>query len=311
MKLKILVTGGAGFVGTNLCSALINQGHEVIAIDDLSNSHRAPNLKGLKFFKSDIADDYWMRDLAQFQIDVVFHLAAQSSNATSFRNPIDDLRRNLLATQSIISFCQQKNVRRLIFTSSMSVYGDPSQLPTPVTEETRPATYYAIHKDASEKYIKLQGDLNWTIFRLYTTYGFGQNLENLEQGLVKILLGFILRDEKIIVHGSLDRERDIIHVDDVVNALILSLENRQSYGKIYNLGTGTRMTIRQILNELIRLTGKNSSYPIQVCGGDKGDPFKTHADISEAVADLAWVPQITPKEGLKRTVEGYFWKNPL
>jgi UDP-glucose 4-epimerase len=193
----------------------------------------------------------------------------------------------------------------------MSVYGEPTQLPTPVTEETRPATYYAIHKDASEKYIMMQDELNWTIFRLYTTYGFGQNLNNLEQGLIKILLGFILREEKVTVHGSLDRERDIIHVDDVVSALILSLENRRSFGRTYNLGTGRRMTIREILDELLRLTGKDSSYPIQVCDSDKGDPYKTHADVSQTVSDLDWIPHVTPQEGLRRTVEGYLWKKSL
>jgi len=311
MGLQILVTGGAGFVGSNLCATLSAQGHEVVAVDDLSNSRGISNSNSLKFLKSDIAENTWMKDLEGHHIDAVFHLAAQSSNATSFKNPKDDLKRNQLATQNVIEFCRQRGIRRLIFTSSMSVYGEPTQFPTPITERTRPATYYAIHKDASEKYVGLQDELNWTIFRLYTTYGFGQNLENLEQGLIKIFLGFILRKEKITVHGSLDRVRDIVHVDDVVNALMLSLENSNSFGKTYNLGTGQTVTVRQILEELIRLTGNDSSYPMEVHEGDKGDPFKTHADISQTINDLGWHPKVTSLEGLKRTVEGYLEKNRL
>jgi UDP-glucose 4-epimerase len=305
MGLTILVTGGAGFVGSNLCTALSIRGHDVIAIDDLSNSRSAPHSTGFRFLRSDIANDAWMNDLLDQHIDAVFHLAAQSSNAASFKNPKDDLKRNQVATQNVIEFCLRKDIRRLIFTSSMSVYGEATQFPTPVTEKTRPATYYAIHKDASEKYIGLQDELNWTIFRLYTTYGFGQNLENLEQGLVKIFLGFILREETITVHGSLDRERDIIHVEDVVNALTLALEKQESYGKTYNLGTGQTVAVRQILEELLRLTGKSSTYPIRVCDGDRGDPFKTQADVSQTISDLGWAPHVTPQEGLKRTVEGY------
>jgi nucleoside-diphosphate-sugar epimerase len=311
MGLTILVTGGAGFVGSNLCTALSSKGHHVIAIDDLSNSRSAPNLSNFEFLKSDISSATWMNDLSEHHIDTVFHLAAQSSNATSFRNPKDDLQRNQVATQNVIEFCQRRGIRRLIFTSSMSVYGETSQFPTPVTERTRPATYYAIHKDASEKYISLQNELNWTIFRLYTTYGFGQNLENLEQGLVKIFLGFILREEKITVHGSLDRVRDIIHVDDVVSALVLALENEKSYGKTYNLGTGHTMTVRQILEELLRLTGKSLTYPIEVCDGDRGDPSGTHADVSQTITDLEWTPHISPQAGLKRTVEGYLRNSSL
>lgn len=311
MRHTIVVTGGAGFVGSNLCTALSIQGHHVIAIDDLSNSHSAPNLSGIRMLKSDIADIGWMNELTDEHIDVVFHLAAQSSNASSFKNPKDDLKRNQLATQNVIEFCRSKGIRRLIFTSSMSVYGEATQFPTPVTEVTRPSTYYAIHKDASEKYISLHDELNWTIFRLYTTYGFGQNLENLEQGLVKIFLGFILREETIRVHGPLERERDIIHVEDVVNALTLALENEKSYGKTYNLGTGKKVTVRQILEELLQQSGKNSSYPIEVCDGDKGDPFKTHADISQTINDLGWTPLVNPREGLKRTVEGYLRNNML
>lgn len=308
MKTHVLITGGAGFVGSNLAQALLTANYEVTVVDDLSNGKKTNLSEDVHFVEADLTDNNWPNLIGNSTFEVVFHLAAQSSNATSFRNPIDDLNRNQLATLNVIQFCLKHRVRRLIFSSSMSVYGNPTVFPTPSNTPASPLTYYAVHKAASERYISLQHELNWTIFRLYTTYGFGQNLANLEQGLVKIFLGYLLRNEEIVVHGDLKRERDIIHVDDVVNALMLSIGQEKSFGKTYNLGTGQVITVDNLIAVLKSLAGKEDDYPILIQAADEGDPFRTQADIEETMHDLGWTPKYSIMRGLEETVRRYVVK---
>lgn len=302
---RILVTGGAGFVGSNLINRLLLDGHSIVSVDNYSNGLSANQVSGVSYLNFDIAsEDSWMQvDGKKF--DAVFHLAAQASNAVSFRNPVEDLKINQQATLNVIAFCQRENVKRMIFTSSMSVYGNPTIFPTPSSELPNPETYYAIHKAASEKYISFSKNMDWTIFRLYTTYGSGQNLANLEQGLVKIFLGYVLRGEPIKVHGSLERIRDIIHVSDVVEALAKSLENKTSFQKIYNLGTGLTLSVGEIIEQIVRESGNTITYPIEIEPGDIGDPHKTQANIADVQQDLQWSPKIGPSEGISRTILKY------
>ena len=305
---RILITGGAGFVGSNLINRLLLDGHSIVSMDDYSNGLIANQVNGVNYLNFDIAsEDSWIQVEGK-NFDAVFHLAAQASNAVSFKNPAEDLKINQQATLNVIAFCQRENVKRLIFTSSMSVYGNPTIFPTPTSELPNPQTYYAIHKAASEKYISFSKNIDWTIFRLYTTYGSGQNLANLEQGLVKIFLGYLLRGEPIKVHGSLDRVRDIIHVSDVVEALAISLENKTSYQKIYNLGTGLTLTVGEIIEQIVSESRNAKTYPIIIESGDIGDPHKTQADIADVQQDLEWRPKIGPSEGISRTILNYLAK---
>jgi len=302
---KILVTGGAGFVGSNLISKLLESNYSVINIDNFSNGLKSNLNSSVVNLELNLHDSNWTNELAGEKIDAVIHCAAQSSNALSFKSPVRDLLDNQLSTWNVLKFCKSQNIKRFIFTSSMSAYGSPTVFPTPTSSPLNPLTYYGIHKSTSEQYIRLNDDLNWTIFRLYTTYGFGQNLSNSSQGLVSIFIEKILRDEVLDIHGSTSRERDIIHVSDVVNAIHSSIENRLTFKKYYNLGTGKSITIKKIISCLLIGFRKSTSYPISVLKGDVGDPFKTQADISSTVKDLGWKPQISSEIGLKMTCEKY------
>jgi UDP-glucose 4-epimerase len=299
---RVLVTGGAGFVGSHLCAALRARGDEAVAIDDLSNGKRSNLGADVPLEVFDLAERGWMSALGGRRLDAVIHCAAQSSNALSFRDPMSDLRANQLATLNVLEFCRVESIRRLVFTSSMSVYGNPPSLPTPPEEFPRPLTYYALHKAASEGYIKLARDLDWTIFRLYTTYGFGQNLSNLNQGLVKIFLGFVLRGEPVRVRGRGDRLRDIIHVSYVVDAVMRSLTAPRSFGQTYNLGSGSPVRVSEIIGCILESAEKPADYPVVYEAGDVGDPDRTHADISLACRDLGWFPAVRPSEGIRMTV---------
>jgi UDP-glucose 4-epimerase len=304
---KVLITGGAGFVGSCLCKELHSRGHIVTVIDDLSNGRRENVPQGVDFLELDITSDDTFKRLADYYFDIVIHCAAQSSNAISFKNPKQDMLINQLGTLNILTYCRDKNIKRFIFTSSMSVYGQPAQLPTKEISTPYPDSFYAVHKLASEHYIRIfaqQYGIQYTIFRLYTTYGYGQNLENMDQGLLSIYLGYIVKGKTLIVKGSKDRTRDIIHVSDVVNAIKLSLNNPNSYNKVYNLGTGKSIKIEKIINLLtLGLEYKEGEYPALYENGTAGDPFHTLADIEEARTDLDWEPKISAEEGIKRTLE--------
>lgn len=298
----ILVTGGAGFVGSHLCKALAAKGFSTVAVDDLSNGRRENLSEDTELLVEDLSEHGWMESLKHRRLDAVIHCAAQASNAISFQDPQLDYRANQLATWRVLQFCQRKGIRRLLFTSSMSVYGEPGRLPTPPSEAPRPLTFYAAHKAAAESYIRLTPNIDWTIFRLYTTYGMGQNLSNVSQGLVKIFLGFVLRNQTVKIHGSGDRVRDIVHVSDVVRAIMQALPTPNSYGRCYNIGSGTTLTVSDIIRRILSEAGKMPDYPVEYGAPDIGDPHRTHADISAAMRDFGWQPEIMPDAGIKLTV---------
>lgn len=302
---KFLVTGGAGFVGSNLVSKFVSNGHNAMILDDFSNGLMTNIETSTNLLREDLSSETWTKELKGEKFDAVIHCAAQASNALSFKDPYRDSAINQLSTLRVIQFCEQEAIPRLIFTSSMSVYGNPQIFPTPPSTLPNPETYYAIHKAASENYIKLSRNLNWTIFRLYTTYGAGQNLANQEQGLVKIFLNYILKGKNVRVHGSLERARDIIHVSDVVEAIYQSVFSEKSFSNIYNLGSGTIITVAQIIGKLYEYLGIEDPPEVLQESADIGDPFKTHADISATQLDLDWHPKVTPDEGIAMTAAKY------
>jgi UDP-glucose 4-epimerase len=302
---RVLVTGGAGFVGSNLVSKLIQENHEVTIIDDFSNGLSSNVNPAAKLVNADLSENAWLNQLTGQKFDALVHCAAQASNATSFKDPIRDMYANQLSTLHVVRFCEKESIRRLIFTSSMSVYGNAENFPTLSSTLPKPETYYALHKATAESYLKLNPKLDWTIFRLYTTYGAGQNLANQEQGLVKIFLSYILKGEPVKVHGSGDRVRDIIHVSDVVDAIYLSLFNEKSYLKTYNLGTGLTITVKQLIARLYQEMGISEPPNVIYEPADIGDPNKTHADISDAKIDLGWAPKVNPEDGIVLTVSKY------
>ena len=161
----------------------------------------------------------------------------------------------------------------------------------------------------AEKYIRLfsaNSNINYTIFRLYTSYGVGQNLKNRNQGLLSIYLSYILANDELIIKGSADRKRDIICVSDVVDAIVMSYDVKRTFNKTYNLGSGVTISVKEIIDLLVRGLVKNpNEYPIKYLDNTTGDPFETHADMSLLMSDLGWSPKLMPKEGIQKTIEFY------
>lgn len=308
-KNRILVTGGAGFVGSALCCHLQNAGYDVVAMDNLSNGFRENLPPDIPLLEMDICDQSIHTKLPAYNITTIIHCAAQASNELSFRDPLMDQKANQEGTLNLLEFVRKQQIRRFIFTSSMSIYGTPPQVPTPESTSCRPDSFYAVHKIASEGYIRIfarEYGLDYTIFRLYTTYGAGQNLTNRDQGLLSIYLSYILKKEPVLVKGPGGRKRDIVHVSDVVSAISRSLDMTQTYGKIYNVGTGISTPISMLIGMLLKEAGEDPIlYPVQYTSGTSGDPFETQADISAIMQDIGWKPMISPEEGISMTLRRY------
>ncbi|MBW1740218.1 MAG: NAD-dependent epimerase/dehydratase family protein [Deltaproteobacteria bacterium] len=298
-----LVTGGAGFVGSHITAKLVSQGHKVIVIDNLSNGCE-DNIPGqAEFIKADLSQEKDFCKLRNLSCDAVFHLAAQSSGALSFKDPLTDLQSHVMATYFLLEWSRKNGVKRFLYSSSTTTYGEPLYLPVDENHPQQPKTFYSAGKIACEAYIKLfqTMGIETTIFRLPNVYGPCQNLENKEQGMVSIYLSYILEGRPIIVKGPLKRFRDFIYVDDVVGAFLMAVDNPVSYGKIYNLASGKKTTVQEILDGLITACGY-TDYPIEVRDGTPGDQFGIVCDITLVKKDLGWAQRTSIQDGLAKTV---------
>jgi UDP-glucose 4-epimerase len=297
---QVIVTGGAGFIGSHLAARLLRDGHGVTVVDDLSTG-RVENIPpGADFIKTDLGREEYDK-LDQLEGAAVFHLAGQSSGEASFYDPLGDLRSHVLSTFWLLEWCRKKQIKRFIYASSMSIYGEPQYLPVDEGHPQRPRTFYSAGKIAAEAYIKLYQTLGMdtTIFRLFSVYGPGQNLENRMQGMVSIYLSFLLEGRPIIVKGSRERFRDFVYVDDVVEAWLAAWDNPQSYGKVYNVASGQKTRVADLIEALKQAWGC-PDHPVTYQEGTPGDQFGMVGHNSAIAQDLHWQPQVQLPEGLKR-----------
>lgn len=305
MSKKILITGGAGFIGSSVAKKMIELGHRVWVVDNLSTGLKRNIPPNSKFLKLDISSEKDISKLPK-DMDVILHFAGQSSGEISYYKPLLDLRSNTLGTLLLLRYAKKNNIKRFIFSSSMSVYGDPNYLPADEGHPTNPLSFYGASKLAAEKYISIfnREGIDTTIFRLFSVYGPFQNMENLQQGIVSIYMAFLLDEKPVIVKGAKERFRDLIYIDDVVNAYEIALDNKKSYGKIYNVGTGIKTTVEELLNaEIEAFHFDKNKYPIVFEGSTPCDTFGISANIDKIKAELGWKPKNTLQEGLKKMVD--------
>jgi UDP-glucose 4-epimerase len=254
----------------------------------------------------DISSEEEYQKLAPFSFDAVLHLAAQSSGEISNEAPVQDLKVNTLGTVLLLNMCRQNNIPRFMYASSMAVYGNVSCNPVPESVPCHPLSFYGITKCTSEHYVNhfSEEGLNTTCFRMFSVYGPGQNLENMKQGMVSIFLAYLMNNEEIWVKGSGDRFRDFIYIDDVVDAWMLALDSPSTYGKTYNLATGVKTTVRDLVESEIREFGYNvTTYPVKFSGSTPFDQHGLYADITQFSSDTGWKPKTPLADGLGRMVK--------
>lgn len=282
--MKYLVTGGAGFIGSAIAKKLLDKGNEVFIIDNLMTGYKSCIPKGAAFIEGDFSKDNVISKLEDQYFDTIFHIGGQSSGEISYENPEYDLNTNTLSTLKLLQYCVKTGCKKFIYASTMSVYGEQENKEQfSEKDDVNPKSFYAVGKLASEKYMEIfskQFGIDFVALRYFNVYGPGQNLENLKQGMVSIYLKQFLDDkfQDVIVKGDLNRFRDLIYIDDVVDITIDAMNNSEYNNQIINVGTGKKTTVKSILTLIQEYT--QSKKKIVIMDGTPGDQFGIYADNS-------------------------------
>ncbi len=306
----ILVTGGAGFIGGHIVEGLIARGDQVTVLDDLSTGKRADVHPQAHFVQGDVRRPDDLSPIFATEVDAVLHIAGQASIRLSFADPTHDLSVNTIGTINILQQCIAHRVPRLLFASSMTIYGLSDIVPTPETAPPAPVSYYAVTKYAAERYVHLTAarrdlgfDFNVTSLRMFNVYGERQSLTNAYQGVLAIFIGRVMRGEPLIIHADGEQSRDFVHIDDVARAWIDAIDTPASFGAVINLGTGIPTSVNTLCDMVLEAFGHSrATYPVLVEPAQPGDMRRSAADITQARALLAWEPRIKRDEGMRRTI---------
>jgi len=303
-SLKVLVSGGAGFIGSHLAENLAERGFEVIIVDDLSTGS-LENIRGLidsgmvEFHSIDVSRLADAEDLFR-GLDAVIHLAALISVEESLHKPLLYHRVNVDGTLRLLHYASKFNVSRFIFASSAAVYGAPQSLPISETHPLNPLSIYASTKIESEFLVKSYANLygfGWVILRLFNVYGPRQRF-NGYSGVIRIFLERALRGEPLIIYGDGSQTRDFIYVEDVVSAFISAL-NRNVSG-VFNIGTGVATSINMLADLVSKLF--EGELKIVYAPPRRGDISESYADTSSARRILGFQAETPLKRGLEKTL---------
>jgi UDP-glucose 4-epimerase len=308
--MRVLVTGGAGFIGSHMADRLLADGNEVVVLDNESTGLRENVPKGARYIKGDVSVPADVARAFGEGLDAVLHIAGQASTIRSFNDPTDDLRTNVQGTICVLRHCLEHRVARLLYASSMTAYGHPVTLPVPEDLPLAPVSYYGISKMAAERYVHAtaaRNDLDFefhaTSFRMFNVYGERQSLHNPYQGVVAIFIANMLRGEPITIFGDGEQSRDFVHIDDVVEAWMAALGDPAAHEQVYNLGTGSRRSVHELIDATLASRSlTRADYDIRYDRERPGDQRHMEADISRIGDALGWRPRVGFEEGMARTV---------
>ena len=300
--MKILVTGGAGFIGSHVADAFIDQGHEVVIVDNLSMGRMENINPRAKFVKMNIQDAEIVELFEKEKFDVVNHHAAQMDVRLSVADPIFDANNNILGTINLLQAAVKNGVKKFMFISSGgAIYGEHDYFPADEEHPTRPLSPYGITKLTGEKYIHFYHhvyDLNFVILRYANIYGPRQSPTG-EAGVVAIFSSRMLNGEQATVNGDGLQTRDYVFVGDVVNANLKALDYDSN--DYFNIATGIETDVNELFHQLNHLTNANAK---DIHGpAQPGEQLRSVLNIQKAKKLLNWIPQVSLNEGLAQTVE--------
>ncbi len=297
---KILITGGFGFIGARFVTHFQKKNIEVIVMEH-PLAKIPEGFPSCEIVRADITERSFIETLKVHNIDAVLHLAAQSSGPRSFSIPDVDIKINIMGTLNIIDWCIANKIDRFLFASSFVIYGDHPDKEL-LNEETicKPKSVYATSKLACEHllitYAQAKG-LKWSALRMFNVYGPGQDITKTDQGVVGIFMNMLLNQDTVQVKGSLQRFRDLIHVDDVIQGWDLCLHS-DIYNQSYNLGSGYKTTFYELIMAIAKALGKEDSVKIEELPGTPGDIMGCYADISKIKKDLGFSPKFKLEDGI-------------
>jgi len=306
---KVMVTGGAGFIGSNIVDLLIKRGHDVSIVDDLSRGKKENLNPEAKFYQVDIKDAKKLdAAIAKVKPEIICHQAAQVNVRISLENPISDANNNILGPINVIQSAIKHKVKKITFSSSGgAVYGDPESIPCNEQSRVWPLSPYGISKRSFELYLqafaRLKG-FDYTILRYSNVYGVRQDPKG-EAGVVSIFTDLALNNKIPTINGDGKQTRDFVFVKDVARANYAAI-TKKTKSKIFNIGTGKKTSINQLFSIIANTVGAKIT-PRHV-PGIPGEVRHTYLNISLAKKELGWQPKYDLKAGLKETID---WQKSL
>lgn len=306
--MKLLVTGGAGFIGSHLVRLLITKNHDVTVIDNLSTgslSHLPDN--GFSFWKADVRDVKVREKIIAGQFDGIVHLAAQTMVGSSIENPMFDAQENIIGSLNILEAAKTIN-SRVVFASTAAAYGDVGIEDLPIKENRgiAPMSFYGLTKTTVEKYLQLYHtlfSLDYVALRFANVYGERQG-DRGEGGVISIFAKRIAMDQPITIFGDGTQTRDFIYAGDIASGILAALTTSHA-NTVYNLSTSTETS----LNTLVNLCGKVAGKDVTTIFADKkpADIYRSALDNQKAIKGLVWQPKVSLTEGMARTYR-YFYR---
>lgn len=301
--MKILVTGGAGFIASHIVDRLVQEGHDVVVVDNLSAGNMANVNPGCKFYQADITDRHLGEVFARERPQIVIHHAAQIDVSKSVNNAVSDATVNILGTVNLLDCCIRYGVEKIIYASSAAVYGTPGYLPIDEKHPVCPISNYGVSKHTPEHYLKIYGELHglaYTVLRYANVYGPRQGTMG-EGGVICIFANKLLAGKPAVIFGDGSQTRDFVYVDDIVSANVCAL--KRGDGRIFNIGSGVKISVNELSGQFKHLLGA----PTDAVYAEPrpGDIEHSVFDVSRAAEVLGWRPRWTLADGLRQTIEYY------
>jgi len=307
---EILVTGGAGFIGSHIVDRLLDEGFKVRVLDNLStgditNLAQHQNKKSFQFIEGDIRNFDLLKKTVK-GVDAVFHEAALVSVTRSVENPLLSNEVNVTGTVNLLKACVDAHVKRFVYASSCAVYGDTETLPNHENLAPKPLSPYAVDKLAAENYAKVFHDvygLETVSLRYFNVYGPRQKYGPYS-GVISIFINRLLENKPPIICGDGEQTRDFINIKDVVEANMLALSKRKAVGEVFNISTGEATTINNLTETIQKIMGKTSLKPVHT-EPRPGDIKHSYGDITKAKKNLEYEPKVRLENGLSELVKAY------
>ena len=303
---KIVVTGGAGFVGSNVVRRLLAQNAVVLVLDDFStgdDNNLPVGESNLEVVRGSVTEFDVVSDVIK-DASLVFHLAARNI-IVSTRNPREDYEVNIGGTLNVLLAARELNIPRVVYSSSTSVYGNPRYLPINEDDATNMLSPYAVSKFAGENYCKAFYEsygLSSAVVRYSNVYGTAQRPDNPYCGVVSKFFESAMSGEPPRIHGDGEQTRDFTYIDDVVEATLLAGISPKADGQVYNVGTGREVTVNQLARAIIEITGAKVE-PTYVDRRDIDNIRRRVVNIEKIRRELRWIPTFTVEQGLRRTYQ--------